>query len=530
MHGAVPALDHSFLPVLDDAFREHRDRICAVFEGDSWTYAEIDAASARVANALARDGFGPGHHGAVYSTNSVTAFVAAIGIVRAGGVWVPLNPRNSPSTNLDILISFGCDALLYRPEHAETATQVASRLGGIQVELVDGSKPATGPGTPIDEWLTGAADRAPTVERQGSDTMCLPQTGGTTGVPKGVMLSHRNFAAFAWGIRERWDGQPRITLCAAPMTHVTGRAALVSLVTGVQLVILGAVDATAILSAIEEHRVTELFLPPTAIYALLDHPKTPTTDFGSLRSFSYGSAPMSIPRLREAFEVFGPVMTGGFGQTESPMFIARREPEDHFVDGDVNGQLLDDHALRSVGRETVLSTVAIVDDDANPLPPDTRGEIAVKGPMVSEGYFENPEETARIRRNGWHLTGDIGVIDEDGRLYVVDRKKDMIISGGFNIYSTEVEQVVQAIDGVIEAAVIGVPSERWGEEVKAIVRLEPGAARSAADIVAHCKAELGSVMAPKSVDIVDTLPHTSVGKIDKKAIRAPYWNDVARQI
>ncbi len=530
MDVAIPDLDHSFLPVLDDALRSHADRVCAVFEGRTATYADVDVASARVANALLRDGFEPGDHGAVYSSNSIDAFVTAIGIVRAGGVWVPLNPRNSPTTNLEILVRFGCDALIYRSDHADTATEIADRLGGIQAEIANGAADSLGPGALLEEWLAGTDEVAPSIERQGSDTLCLPQTGGTTGVPKGVMLSHRNFAAFAWAIRERWDGQQRVTLCAAPMTHVAGRAAVVSLGIGVELVVLGTVDPAGVLAAIEEHRVTDVFLPPTAIYALLDHPDTRSTDFRSLRNFSYGSAPMSIPRLREAFDVFGPVMTGGFGQTESPMFIARAEPEDHFVDSDVTGELLDDDTLRSVGRETILSTVAIVDEDAEPVSAGTRGEIAVKGPMVSEGYYENPDETAKIRRNGWHLTGDIGVMDDDDRIFIVDRKKDMIISGGFNIYSTEVEQALHAIDGIAEAAVIGIPSDQWGEEVKAVVRLSRGADLTEADIINRCKRTLGSVMAPKSVDLVLQLPRTAVGKIDKKALRDPHWADTGRRI
>ncbi|MXW75129.1 MAG: long-chain fatty acid--CoA ligase [Acidimicrobiaceae bacterium] len=524
----LPDLDRSFLPSLDEAFARHADRTCTIFGDDHRTYADIDAASARVANALTRDGFEPGQHGAVYSRNSGEAFVSALGIVRAGGVWVPLNPSNSPPVNLEILSRFDCDALLYEPEYTATAAEMFERLGGIFVRLPGDD--ANGPGVPNDEWLVGAADVAPTIECQGSDTLCLPQTGGTTGVPKGVMLSHRNFSAMAWATQAQSDGSPRVTLVAAPMTHVVGRAALVQLVTGNTSVILETVDLDRILDAIEQHRITDLFLPPSAIYSLLDHQRTPTTDFSSLCSFGYGSAPMSIPRLRQAFATFGPVMRGGFGQTECPMYITRHEPAEHFVDGDTTGELVDDDTLRSVGRETILSTLAIVDDDANPLPPHTRGEIAVQGPMVSEGYYQDPEATAAIRQNGWHLTGDIGVLDDTGRLYIVDRKKDMIISGGFNVHSTDVEAALHAIDGVAEAAVIGVPSERWGESVKAIVRRADSVMLTEDDIIDRCKDAIGSVMAPKSVDFVSELPKTAVGKIDKKRLRAPYWAATSRDI
>ena len=522
MEHDLPDFDRSFLPFLDEAFRAHADKVCAVYGDEQLTYAELDALSARVANALGRDGFAPGDFGGVYSANSVTAFAAALGIVRAGGVWVPLNPRHSPTVNVDILSRLGCRALFHQPAFAEAAAEAAG--DAILVPTDDA------PANSFETWLGDASPAAPSVARDGTDTLSLPQTGGTTGTPKGVMLSHRNFVALAWAGAQRWDGEARVVLCAAPLTHVGGRVALVSLGLGVKLVILGRPDPASILEAIEREQVTDFFLPPTAIYSLLDHPAATTTDFSSLRRFSYGSAPISIPRLRQAFEVFGPVMVGGFGQTESPIYIARLETADHFVGGDVNGELLDDAALRSVGRETILSTVAIVDDDANPVPVGTRGEIAVKGPMVSEGYYQNPEETAKVRRNGWHLTGDIGAIDDDGLIYVIDRKKDMIITGGFNVYSGEVEQALLDIDGIAEAAVFGVPSDRWGEEVKAMVRLHPGADLAEADVIAQAKQAIGSVMAPKSVDLVHELPHTPIGKIDKKALRAQHWDDADRTI
>ncbi len=520
MDREFPDFDRSFLPYLDEAFRAHASRVCANYREEQLTYAELDALSARIANALLRDGFVPGDLGAIYSANSITAFALALGILRAGGTWVPLNPRNSPAANIEILSLFGCRALFHQPAFAEAAATAAEAIGDTILVPTDDT-----PTNSLDAWLKDASPVAPEVDRDGRDTLMLPQTGGTTGTPKGVMLSHRNFVALAWAGRRRWDGKPRVVLCAAPMTHVGGRIALVSLGLGVRLVILGTPDPASVLEAIETERVTDVFLPPTAIYSLLDHPATETTDFSSLRRFGYGSAPMSIPRLRQAFDVFGPVMTGGLGQTESPIYIAQRGPADHFVDGDVNGELLDDATLRSVGQETILSTVAIVDDEANPLPTGARGEIAVKGPMVSEGYYQNPQETAKVRRNGWHLTGDIGVMDDNGRIYIIDRKKDMIITGGFNVYSGDVEQALQEIDGIAEAAVIGVPSDRWGEEVKAVVRLQPGADLAESDIISRAKQAVGSVMAPKSVDFVDELPHTSIGKINKKALRARYWDD-----
>jgi acyl-CoA synthetase (AMP-forming)/AMP-acid ligase II len=219
-------------------------------------------------------------------------------------------------------------------------------------------------------------------------------------------------------------------------------------------------------------------------------------------------------------------MRGGFGQTECPMFISSLEAPDHFIDGEI----APDERLRSVGKATVISELTIVDDNVQPLPAGERGEIAVKGPMVSEGYYEHPEETAKIRVNGWHLTGDIGFLDKDGYLYIVDRKKDMIITGGFNVYSAEVEHTLMTLPGVKVAVVIGIPSEKWGEQVHALIQPEKGAPATDSEIMARTKEMIGSVKAPKSVEFVDDFPRTAVHKIDKKAVRQAYWEGQSRTL
>jgi acyl-CoA synthetase (AMP-forming)/AMP-acid ligase II len=234
---------------------------------------------------------------------------------------------------------------------------------------------------------------------------------------------------------------------------------------------------------------------------------------------------MSPDKIKEAIERIGPVMTGGYGQTECPMSISYLQAEDHFIDGEIA-----EHRLRSVGRATSISEVAILDDDANPLPVGERGEIGVKGGGVSEGYYQAPEETAKIRKNGWHLTGDIGYIDDEGFIYIVDRKKDMIITGGFNVYSAEVEHSLMTVPGVKVAIVVGTPSEKWGEEVTAFVQVEPNSDVTASSIIDQCKALIGSVKAPKNVYFVDDFPRTPIGKIDKKKIRDENWQGSNRTI
>ena len=518
----------AFLPVIDAALREHADKPCLVFRDETFTYAEVDRLSAKVANRLIDEGFQPGQKGAVYSLNASLSFIATLGILRAGGVWIPINPRNSAGDNVAVLEQFGCDALFFQAAFLEPVQRFQSqtKMAGASVCLDSAATPAP----PFDAWAASASTTPPKIERAATDLITIPLTGGTTGLPKGVMLSNRNFRALEYGMRTSYADRKPVVLAAAPMTHVGGRIAVCGLSSGVKTVILDKVDPRVILESIGKYRITDFFLPPTGIYALLDYPGVRDYDFSSLRSVSYGSAPIALERLKQAIDVFGPVMRGGFGQTECPMFIARLSPEEHFNDNDVAKGVAGDERLRSVGRATAISTIAIVDGAGRELPPRTNGEIAVKGPMVSEGYYQSPEETAKIRVNGWHLTGDIGYLDEAGYLYIVDRKKDMIISGGFNVYSTEVEQALMHIDGVELAAVIGEPDSKWGEMVCAYVEVAADSGLDEASIIQRARANLGGVKAPKRVSIVQELPRTPVGKLDKKPLREAAWAGRERKI
>jgi acyl-CoA synthetase (AMP-forming)/AMP-acid ligase II len=358
------------------------------------------------------------------------------------------------------------------------------------------------------------------------DIVSIPMTGGTTGVPKAVALSNRNFASILRGIAAINEPEPPVYLAAAPMTHVGGRLVLTIMYRGGVSIVLPQLEAQSILEAIPRYGITELFLPPTALYDLLAQTNVRRFDYSSLKRILYGAQPMSLAKLKQAIDVFGPVMAGGFGQTEAPLLITYFPPNEHFIDG----KLAPDSRLRSVGRPTPVSEILVVDDDARPVPIGETGEVLVRGPFVSEGYFENEEATKEMRRDGWHMTGDVGYLDSDGYLYLVDRKKDMIITGGFNVYSAEVERVITALGGVRDCVVIGVPDEKWGEAVKAVVLPDPGADLDAAAIIAECKHRLGPVKTPKTVDFVDDLPRTAAGKVDKKQVRKKYWAGTGRAI
>jgi acyl-CoA synthetase (AMP-forming)/AMP-acid ligase II len=281
------------------------------------------------------------------------------------------------------------------------------------------------------------------------------------------------------------------------------------------------------LGAIPKYRVTEIFLPPTVIYRLLDIPDLQKkVDFSSLRYFLYGAAPMSVEKLKQAIEVFGPVMAGGYGQTEAPGAISTMPPNEHLR----GGKVASDARLSSVGRPNPLVKVEIMSDDNQILERGQSGEICVRGDLVMKGYYKDPVKTAEAIIDGWLHTGDVGHIDEEGFLHITDRKKDMIISGGFNVYPSQVEQVIWAHPAVRDCAVIGVPDEKWGEAVKAVVELNKGQTLSAEDVIALCKQKLGSVSAPKTVDFVEALPRSPVGKVLKKDLRAEYWKDKNRSI
>jgi fatty-acyl-CoA synthase len=342
-------------------------------------------------------------------------------------------------------------------------------------------------------------------------------TGGTTGRPKGVMLTGHNIETMSALTLMSYPLGPRPRyLALAPLTHAAGVLCFPIMTLGGSVVIMAAPELAGFLALVEQHQITHTFLPPTLIYMLLDHPALASANLASLQCMWYGAAPMSVSRLQEALRTIGPVMGQLFGQTEAPMMISTMAPADHF-NGD--GTLADER-LSSAGRPTPLTRVGIMDDDGTLLRPGQRGEIVVRGPLVMAGYYKDPAASAEAARHGWHHTGDIGYLNEENYLFIVDRAKDMIITGGFNVYSAEVEQVLMTHPGVQDCAVIGLPDEKWGERVVAVVQARPGEAVVAEEVRAFVKVRLGSVKAPKQVEVWADLPRSRVGKVLKAEIRS----------
>lgn len=490
------------------------DAPCLTMDDKSLSYAEVQTLTHRVARRLNGGGITPGKHVAILSGNDPVAFACVLAISRAAAVWCPINPRNEAAENAYILDNFDCAALLFHSKFADLVDELRRQLPKLELLVcLDAEQPFA---SSLDQWLAGVPD-GPFWAEPVSDLAMLPGTGGTTGHPKGVMLTGRNLEAMTalTLIGYPFEGRP-VYLAMAPLTHAAGVLTFPIMAHGGEVVIMPYPDTGEFLALVSRHRVTHSFLPPTLIYMLLDHPALGATDLSSLQCFWYGAAPISPARLEEAIDKIGPVMAQLFGQTEAPMMISMMAPNDHFnPDG-----LVARHRLSSAGKPGPLVRVAIVDADGNELPQGERGEIVVKGSLVMAGYYRNPEATAEATLNGWHRTGDIGYLDADNFLYIVDRAKDMIITGGFNVYSAEVEAALLSHPAVQDGAVFGLPDDKWGERVCAVVQLRAGRQAAPEEIIAHVKAAIGSVKTPKELEIWDDLPRSKVGKVLKREIRA----------
>ncbi|MGW5743764.1 acyl-CoA synthetase [Amycolatopsis sp. NPDC003861] len=486
---------------------------CLTLDGVTRSYGEVVELAEAVARALRRSGVAPGDKVGILSANDPTAFTCVFGISRAGAVWCPINPRNAAGENAELLDLFDCATLVFQPAFEDLVRRIAPQLPKLTTLVRLGDGDAFAPG--FDDWLGRAEDDPPAVADPPGDVVALVGTGGTTGRPKGVMLTDRNLEVMSaiTLMSYPFEGRP-VYLALAPLTHAAGVLCFPVLARGGEVVIMPKPDVGRFLELIGHHRVTHTFLPPTLIYLVLGHEALDRTDLSSLQCFWYGAAPMSTARLTEALDRIGP-MAQLFGQSEAPMMISTMAPAEHRrPDGTVHTG-----RLSSAGRPSPLVTVAILDGDGNPVPPGERGEICVRGSLVMAGYYRDPEATAAASAHGWHHTGDIGFLDGEGFLHIVDRAKDMVITGGFNVYSAEVEQAVLAHDAVRDCAVVGLPDDKWGERVTAVVQLRPGAELDTGELIAFVKDRIGSVKAPKQVEVWPDLPRSTVGKVLKADIR-----------
>ena len=501
------------------------DRPCLVSSEETRSYGETQRSSYRIANALIAAGVRPETRVAVLSQNAIRPFECVLGALRAGCTWVPVNSRSTTDEIADVLERTEAEALFYSSAFADKAPEVLARCPRIRLAIcIDGPGGADRPS--LAAWITGASEDPPGVRVPPDAIATLPCTGGTTGDPKGVMLSHRTWAYRIAEMSDRKPPGPPVHLIAAPMTHAAGTAALELMVRGATSVILPGFEPQAVLDAIHRHGVTDLFLPPTALYRLLAHPGVRETPKATLRTLACGGAPVAPERLREAVEIFGPVIQVAYAGTEfgtSACWFPAKALAEAVAQGDAR-------RLKSCGRVSRFTQVEILSPEGAVLPPGQPGEIAVRSYALFSGYFRDPEETARAFKDGWYLTGDIGFKDADGWLYISDRRKDMIISGGFNIYPSEIENVLLRHPAIQDCAVVGAPNEEWGERVTAVIELRPGMSVDARTLEAACRETLSGYKVPRTFEFWPELPRSPVGKVLKRVIRRRFWQGLGRAI
>ena len=481
----------------------------AVRHGDrSLTYADVLSDVRRTGRALLDLGLRRGDRVAVLMADRPEVITVGYGAHWAGIATVMLNARLGAEDHAYILGDSGARVLIHDEAHAERAAAI---VGGTDVQRL------IAVGEELDALRAAQPDGPGRPETTPDDLVGLWYTGGTTGRPKGVAHTHRSMiAAWTSQLLELGLDERETFAHVAPLTHASGAFVVPVLLRGGTNLILGGFDPERLLDAIERDRVTSTFMVPTMIYVLLDTPGLPDRDTSALRTVIYGAAPMGPERLAHALDVFGPVFSQLYGQTEVPNQVTVLSRADH-VEALERGNT---KRLTSCGREVLIAQVRVAGADDDEVPVGETGEIIARGPHVMREYWKRPEETAETMRNGWVHTGDLARRDDEGYIYIVDRAKDLIISGGFNVYPKEVEQALFAHPSVRDACVIGVPDDKWGEAVKAVV-VADGVGE--AELKAWLRERKGSVMTPKSIDFVDAIPVTALGKHDKPALRSAYW-------
>ncbi|MCK9878936.1 AMP-binding protein [Frankia sp. Ag45/Mut15] len=510
-----------FLPDLLIRALERNGRRPAVhIDGEMLSAHQMRDEISRFVQAFRSRGMVRGVGVATLSKNRVEVLFSMGAVMVSGCRNTALHPLGSLEDHAYVLEDAGIKALLFDPSFAEHVRKLGERLPDLLL-LSYGE-------APVGEDLLGLAAAfepeplvAPDVDAE--DISALAYTGGTTGRPKGVMATYRSSAAMAQIMMTEWQWPDEVRhLVCTPLSHAGSSIFVPLQLQGAAMFVLPTFEAGAVLEAIERHRITTAMFVPSMIYALLDHPRFAETDLSSLESIYYGGSAMSPSRLREAIEKFGPIFVQFFGQTECPMTVSVLRKEEHLVD--------DLARLASCGRPVPWARIALLDDDGNEVDRGEPGELCVRGPLVMRGYWNKPDETAQAFEGDWLHTGDVCRQDEQGFLTIVDRKKDMIISGGFNLFPREIEDVISRHPAVAAVAVVGVPDDKWGEAVKAVVVPRPGQTVDIAELIALVKQHKGSHHAPKSIDLVDAIPVSPLGKPDKKALRAQYWAGADRLV
>ncbi len=500
------------------------DRDALVCGDKRVTYAELASRVNRLANALQSMGVGRGTTVAVMALNSPEYVETYYACAKLGATLVPLNYR-AKREELDHMVNASETQLLFVGErYLDLVGELRPKFGGVR-EYICYGPPQDGMRA-YDELVAGAPDDEVFVEIDEEDPSLLMYTSGTTALPKGVVLTYLTLSVYVTNTMNPADptAEHEVTLLSVPIYHVAGATAIMSSIWGGRtLAILPQFDPELWLETVQREHVTHSFVVPTMLRRIMEHPSFDQYDISSLKLITYGAAPMPYEVVRKAVDVFECGLMNAYGQTESTSTMTYLGPEDHQIpeeEGPERETKL--RRLRSVGRAMEDIVIAIMDANNEMLPPGAEGEICVTGARIMREYHKQADETAQAVIEGWLHTGDVGYLDEDGYLFITGRTKDMIIRGGENISSGEIEDVLETHPAIEEAAVIGVPDPEWGEVVKAVVVLSEGKQTTPEEVIAHCKEHLASYKAPAYVTFVKELPRNPLGKVLKTDLRKQY--------
>lgn len=517
---AQPTMPHLMI----DALTRYHDQPCLVQGETVVTYRGLRELASQMIQVLHSIGLGVGSCVAVISANRPEVLANTVATNIAGCITTSLHPLGSVDDHEVVLRAAETECLVYDPSKFESvATTLKERLPSLKLLAFDDSDVADNYMTLADSFEASPLV-APEVKLE--DVSAIGFTGGTTGKPKGVMATYRQTAYMTQIQLAEWElpAQSRM-LFTTPLSHAAGAFFVPVLQRGGAFYVMDSFNPDAFFDMVEKHNITMTMLVPVMLYTLLDSPRASTADMSSMETIFYGASPISPSRLQKGVEKWGQVFYQFYGQAECPMVITAMRRNEHDVSKP--------ERLSSCGRPTPWVHVSLRDSDGKQVGPDEAGEICVRGPLVMKGYKDMPEKTAEAFTGDWLHTGDIGRFDDEGFLYIVDRTKDMIVSGGFNVFPREVEDIISTHEAVAQVVVIGVPDEQWGEAVKAIVVAKSGVANNDSlvnELKMLVKDTKGAVQSPKSIDFVDAIPLTPVGKPDKKALREKYWQNADRGV
>ena len=500
--------------LLANALSQDSNRpLLQLLNGPMLTVGDVRDAASQFVQALQSLGVGKGTRVGLLAANRPEVLYVANAVQLMASIYVPMHPLGGLADHLHVVQDAEIDILIFDAErYGERAAELAQHAPKMRL-LAFGSSPLADDLTQLAKNFTPAKLVAAQVDP--NDVMRLGYSGGTTGKPKALASVQRTGLVTVQIMMAEWEWpNPLRFLSCTPLSHAGAAMFLPTLLKSGTMLVLPGFDPVSVMQAIQDYRINCMMLVPTMIYALLDHPRFGEFDLSSLETVFYGASAISPPRLKEAIERIGPVFSQFYGQAEAPMVVTVLRKSEH----DVN----DMRRLASCGRPVPWLHVELLDANNNPVPDGEPGEICVRGPLVMNGYRNNPELTAEAFAGGWLHSGDVAVRDPGGFLRIIDRTKDMIVTGGFNVYPREIEDILAENPAVAQVAVIGAPHEKWGEAVKALIVLRAGQSVDAQELIDSVAQRKGSFQAPKLIEFIDSIPQTAVGKPDKKALRVQF--------